>query len=347
MRQKKLVRDSKVLVYLTLGVTITTLDSNYHHKDTALQQNKELFGPPTEAPIDDFRTPLKMRSLGEELHLASPPILMVQNPAEDQHQKSAEGDQVIQPSNSWHMSNAGQTKSQVAYHAKRASPMRRNIDSSKECNLRRSPKLPDLNSNPFSHLEGKQQELPVPKPRLSDTTKRKSGGSIVMGPSRSEPRGPVLSETLFPPAFNLEEIHFRKEDENRMSLGSNYGLGDMIARLQVYETNNRRRSSPRMIRKSTDSQRSPSSRVSRHWRSSSTGDIIPSNTDDNTGDLGLLTQTMIGTWMWKYTRKTVGNGYSDKPHKRFCWIHPYTRTLYWSTAEPGVGEAESKAKSGK
>jgi hypothetical protein len=323
------------------------LDSNYHHKGTTVQQNKEFFGRSTEAPIDDFRTPIKMRSLGEELHLASPPVLMVENPAEDEDQKSAEGDQVIQPSNSPHMSNARQTKSQVAYHAKRASPKRRNIDSSKECSLRQSPKLQDLNSNSYSHLEGKQQELPVAKPRLSDTTKRKSGGSIVMGPSDSEPRVPVLNETLFPSTFNLEEIHFRKEDEKRMSLGSNYGLADMIDRPQVYGTNNRRRSSPRMIRKPTDSQRSTSTRVSRHWRSSSTGDIIPSHMDDNTGDLGLLTQTMIGAWMWKYTRKTVGNGYSGKPHKRFCWIHPYTRTLYWSTAEPGVGEAESKAKSGK
>jgi hypothetical protein len=57
-----------------------------------------------------------------------------------------------------------------------------------------------------------------------------------------------------------------------------------------------------------------------------------------------ITQTMIGNWMWKSTRKAVGSGFSDNRHRRFFWIHPYSRTLYWSMNEPG-SNGEAKAKS--
>ncbi|KAI9320400.1 hypothetical protein BX666DRAFT_1875071 [Dichotomocladium elegans] len=63
------------------------------------------------------------------------------------------------------------------------------------------------------------------------------------------------------------------------------------------------------------------------------------------GAIALITQTMIGDWLWKYTRKAVGGGISEHRHKRFFWIHPYTRTLYWSAHAPGVDGKESKAKS--
>ncbi|KZM23541.1 phospholipid binding [Ascochyta rabiei] len=59
-----------------------------------------------------------------------------------------------------------------------------------------------------------------------------------------------------------------------------------------------------------------------------------------------ITQTMIGEYLWKYTRKTLGGGMSDTRHRRFFWIHPYTRTLYWSDRDPQTaGKTELKAKS--
>ena len=59
-----------------------------------------------------------------------------------------------------------------------------------------------------------------------------------------------------------------------------------------------------------------------------------------------ITQTMIGEYLWKYTRKTMGGGMSDTRHRRFFWIHPYTRTLYWSDRDPQTaGKIELKAKS--
>jgi hypothetical protein len=56
---------------------------------------------------------------------------------------------------------------------------------------------------------------------------------------------------------------------------------------------------------------------------------------------------MIGEFLYKYTRKTMGKGLSDKRHRRFFWVHPYTKTLYWSSSDPGsTSVSESSAKSG-
>lgn len=59
-----------------------------------------------------------------------------------------------------------------------------------------------------------------------------------------------------------------------------------------------------------------------------------------------ITQTMIGEWLYKYTRRTIGKGYGEKRHQRFFWVHPYTKNLYWSSADPGsnnVSESSSKS----
>ncbi|KAH8724252.1 hypothetical protein GQ44DRAFT_773189 [Phaeosphaeriaceae sp. PMI808] len=59
-----------------------------------------------------------------------------------------------------------------------------------------------------------------------------------------------------------------------------------------------------------------------------------------------ITQTMIGEYLWKYTRKTGREGFSENRHRRFFWIHPYTRTLYWSDRDPQTaGKNELKGKS--
>jgi hypothetical protein len=59
-----------------------------------------------------------------------------------------------------------------------------------------------------------------------------------------------------------------------------------------------------------------------------------------------ITQTMIGEYLWKYTRKTGREGLSENRHRRFFWIHPYTRTLYWSDRDPqSAGKTEMKGKS--
>ncbi|KIP06360.1 hypothetical protein PHLGIDRAFT_515660 [Phlebiopsis gigantea 11061_1 CR5-6] len=69
-----------------------------------------------------------------------------------------------------------------------------------------------------------------------------------------------------------------------------------------------------------------------------------SSTDPNV--IHAITQTMIGEFLYKYTRKAIGKGHGERRHKRFFWVHPYTRTLYWSAADPGSSNvSESSAKS--
>ncbi|CAH7689784.1 meiotic cell cortex C-terminal pleckstrin homology-domain-containing protein [Phakopsora pachyrhizi] len=59
-----------------------------------------------------------------------------------------------------------------------------------------------------------------------------------------------------------------------------------------------------------------------------------------------ITQTMIGEFLYKYTTKTLTRGFTEKRHRRFFWVHPYTKTLYWSTSDPGAhGNNQSTAKS--
>ncbi|KAL9024716.1 MAG: hypothetical protein Q9196_006310 [Gyalolechia fulgens] len=59
-----------------------------------------------------------------------------------------------------------------------------------------------------------------------------------------------------------------------------------------------------------------------------------------------ITQTMIGEFLWKYTRKAGRGEMSNNRHRRFFWVHPYTRTLYWSDRDPATaGRAQMKAKS--
>ncbi|EAU31531.1 anucleate primary sterigmata protein A [Aspergillus terreus NIH2624] len=59
-----------------------------------------------------------------------------------------------------------------------------------------------------------------------------------------------------------------------------------------------------------------------------------------------ITQTMIGEFLWKYTRKTGSSDMSNTRHRRYFWVHPYTRTLYWSTQDPqSAGKSELKTKS--
>jgi hypothetical protein len=73
--------------------------------------------------------------------------------------------------------------------------------------------------------------------------------------------------------------------------------------------------------------------------------LDPNKTDPRM--IQAITQTMIGEFLWKYTRKVGGReGMSKDRHRRFFWVHPYTRTLYWSEQDPATaGRNQLKAKS--
>lgn len=56
-----------------------------------------------------------------------------------------------------------------------------------------------------------------------------------------------------------------------------------------------------------------------------------------------ITQTMIGEPLYKYVRRPMGG---NTRHKRFFWVHPYTKMLYWSDSDPQSSKvSESSAKS--
>ena len=83
-----------------------------------------------------------------------------------------------------------------------------------------------------------------------------------------------------------------------------------------------------------------------HHRTGSVAQPSEETTDPNI--IHAITQTMIGEFLYKYPRKTIGRGYGERRHKRFFWVHPYTKTLYWSSADPGSSTvSESSAKSGQ
>ncbi|KAK4513709.1 uncharacterized protein ATC70_005714 [Mucor velutinosus] len=84
------------------------------------------------------------------------------------------------------------------------------------------------------------------------------------------------------------------------------------------------------------------SMASSQYDASGRGSTGAGTTDPNM--INLITQTMIGDWMYKYTRKAVGGGLSENRHQRYFWIHPYTNTLYWSTAGPGGNGNGHEAK---
>ncbi|KAF9437287.1 hypothetical protein BGZ76_001349 [Entomortierella beljakovae] len=60
----------------------------------------------------------------------------------------------------------------------------------------------------------------------------------------------------------------------------------------------------------------------------------------------LITHTMIGDYLMKYTRRRMANMISEKSHRRYVWVHPYTKTVYWSMNNPGAeGSLEQRVKS--
>ncbi|KAF9343735.1 hypothetical protein BGX26_005261, partial [Mortierella sp. AD094] len=84
-----------------------------------------------------------------------------------------------------------------------------------------------------------------------------------------------------------------------------------------------------------------------HGRRGSIGsnyDGVPTATDPTM--IQIITQTMIGDYLWKYTRRPMASVISEKKHRRYFWVHPYTKTMYWSLNNPAAdGSREQRAKS--
>ncbi|RDL40837.1 Uncharacterized protein BP5553_00816 [Venustampulla echinocandica] len=70
------------------------------------------------------------------------------------------------------------------------------------------------------------------------------------------------------------------------------------------------------------------------------GMAVPQGVEPGTDPrmINAITQTMIGEYLWKYTRKAGRGTMSEKRHRRYFWVHPYTRTLYWSDHPSQAGK---------
>lgn len=95
---------------------------------------------------------------------------------------------------------------------------------------------------------------------------------------------------------------------------------------------------------STDYNQDGYFRNSRRMSNGSNFDLTP--TDPTM--IQLITQTMIGDYLWKYTRRRFTTMMSEKMRWRYVWVHPYTKTMHWSLKNPGSGGPSLQSgKSGK
>lgn len=120
-------------------------------------------------------------------------------------------------------------------------------------------------------------------------------------------------------------------------------------RVSVTSTNNRNElASPPHVPSHRSSMSSFASEIDDRFRINMTDEQISNHQLQNDPRIILaITQTMIGEYLWKYTRTATKGSLSQNRHRRFFWIHPYTRTLYWSEQDPSTaGKQELRAKSG-
>ncbi|KAE8266950.1 hypothetical protein A4X09_0g5394 [Tilletia walkeri] len=218
-----------------------------------------------------------------------------------------------------------------------------------------SPPPPEL----VSRVREQQQRstLQVPgssgRPSLAGVVASNSGGSVPNGNSSNMPHESSLSS-----------LRTRKySHDNALSAG----LPPHEDHLSAHSRRSRRGKVPRKSsqtsfasdvtselsrRMSFGSSEAPVERRESHAQLGSgahsraatgSGGPAPDGTDPDI--IQAITQTMIGEYLFKYTRKTMRAGYSDKRHKRFFWVHPYTRMLYWTLTDPGgarVSDGSSK-----
>ncbi|KAI5927063.1 hypothetical protein F4810DRAFT_428757 [Camillea tinctor] len=100
-----------------------------------------------------------------------------------------------------------------------------------------------------------------------------------------------------------------------------------------------------------------SSRYRGHRSQPSTTTANTENTNINstgssqqgTGVVDAIAQTMVGEWMFKYVRRRKSFGVADSNsrtdessndrHKRWVWLAPYERAILWSSKQPANGNA--------
>jgi len=176
--------------------------------------------------------------------------------------------------------------------------------------------------------------------------------AIAAAQSKAPGAVPAAPGLMGPPtmpasAYNRNSLTYRPRTPVRESVTSpTKGQSTIKAPMNTYQPSRSGAASPATTRRSSVS--SFASELDHRFN------ISRSATEMNGFDMAgtdprmiqAITQTMIGEFLWKYTRKPGREGISSTRHRRFFWVHPYTRTLYWSEQDPSTaGRAQLKAKS--
>lgn len=219
-----------------------------------------------------------------------------------------------------------------------------------------------MNSSPFN--TPKVRSRPVPAPLASSTSPHKRPGSA---------NSQASSVQIHPPLpVDHREAILAAEKKSMEQRPTSAGLmGPPLAPASAYRTNGAQR--PRTPNESavqagsakTTTSRASMRRDSHMSRRSSVSSFAseleerfnmqphppfapPQGYSMGTDPrmIQAITQTMIGEFLWKYTRRAVSGDISNTRHRRYFWVHPYTRTLYWSEHDPqSSGKSEGRTKS--
>ncbi|KAI9300434.1 hypothetical protein BJ944DRAFT_244199 [Cunninghamella echinulata] len=166
-------------------------------------------------------------------------------------------------------------------------------------------------------------------------------------------------DSYIPPAPLKQETSTRSiypHQQNNMSSSSTHLLNvpnvnvdteeESISINQKRQQHQRDSASLSSVTTTTQASIASSTQDDYHTGSVATDQPLTTTTTSMDPTISSITQTMIGEWLTKYTRKPMGGqGFSERSHERYFWIHPYTRTLYWCNRAPGAEGGELKAKS--
>ncbi|ORZ10186.1 hypothetical protein BCR42DRAFT_114024, partial [Absidia repens] len=207
----------------------------------------------------------------------------------------------------------------------------------------------DTSSKLYSQEEmdetvSKAVEAAITKHKLANEKMLDQQSSMV--PTR--PTQPPPSALLDKATKNSSVITFAAAS----TMDFNNSNGQLGWQSSISNTNNRTPSHsttnavhPAVIVSSSESDKAPSIASSTHDDDDDeeVTSVLPPPTTTADPTISSITQTMIGEWLTKYTRKHMG--VQERQHERYFWVHPYTRTLYWCTRTPGADGGELKAKS--
>lgn len=207
----------------------------------------------------------------------------------------------------------------------------------------RTPRRPGSSSS----IRSRAGDAPLP-PLPADHKEVIAAAALKSPPPMLTPTTPVASGTMGPPSLPASAYKNRPQTPSirTKAVATSPRIGGTTPRPRRPSQTRSGATSP-ITRRSSMS--SFSSEIDHRFNipggmSFSQTGFDPSSTDPRM--IQAITQTMCGEFLWKYTRKAGRETMSETRHRRFFWVHPYTRTLYWSEHDPQTaGRAQLKAKS--